>query len=96
MFIKTKLIILIQMFCQFLLISKVIFKIVIDPDDYFRKDILDNTFHSKAYFWKIHQGEMFIKTKLIILIKMFCRFLLDSKVIFKSAIDPDDYFMKVS
>ena len=83
MFIKIKLIVLIQMFCQVLLNSKVIFKSVIDPDDYFKKDYFDSTFFSKAYFLKIFQGEMFIKTKLIILIQMFCQFLLNSKLFSK-------------
>ena len=55
------------------------------PPDYF-----DDISLSKAIFRKIFEGELFIQTPSTTLLQIFYKFMLHSKVIFKSMIGPDN------
>ena len=80
---------LLQIFCKIILNSKVIIKSIIDPDD-----------NSHVYgLWslagKSHAGEIFkggLSYTIMpsTLLQIFCKIIMNSKVIIKSIIDPDD------
>ena len=44
----------------------------------------------KSKYWKIFEGEMSIRTLAATLIHIFCKIILDSWIIVKSIVDPDD------
>ena len=55
-------------------------------------DNFGNIFRTKAFFWKIFEGEMLTRGQTTTLLQIFCELSLYSQVIFKSMKVADDTF----
>ena len=78
MFLRTLSTSLLQIFCESMLHSKVIFKNMTGPDDTRPSTIFE--------------GELFITTLSTTFLQIFCELTLHSKVILKSMTSPDDTY----